>query len=215
MKSLDIIKLSKIPGWLNLLPEAYQDEACLIHEELMSFLKNVEIERYAEVRKVKQALREWRESDEIKEFAKEARLRYLKHQEKATLKMFRDNKARYIELMRIDPENMEIFYLKEEAEQLVKQLNSYQKEREARQHNRKDEITPEMVDRAREYPIEQIVPKERNGRAKCVFHLGEDGNMDIRKNFAFCYVCNKSSDAIGVYMAKNLCSFREAVLAMQ
>lgn len=215
IKMMDIVRISKTPGWLFLIPESLQDVACLMHEELLGMLKEMERERYDEVRKVKQSLREWRESPEMAEFAKEARLRYLKEQEKMVLKLFRDNKARYVELMRDDPENIEVGFLVDEAKRFVKQLESFKKEREARESNRKDEITPEMVDRAREYPIEQIVPKERNGRAKCVFHAGEDGNMDIRKNFAHCYVCGAHGDPIDVYKAVHGVGFREAVLAMQ
>lgn len=212
---MDIVRLSQTPEWINNIPEEDQDEVCQMHEELLGFLKGVERDRYDEVRKVKQSLREWRESEEMREFAKEARLRYLKEQERLVLEMFRDNKTRYVEVMRTDPESFEIGFLLREAKYLVKRLESIKKEREARESNRKDEVTPEMVDRAREYPIEQIVKLERNGRAKCVFHAGEDGNMDIRKNFAHCYVCGTHGDPIDVYKAVYGVGFREAVLAMQ
>lgn len=212
---MDIVRLSRTPGWINQIPEEDQDEVCMLHEELLRLLKDIEKGRYEEVRKVKQALREWRESPEMKDFAKEARLRYLKGQEQMILTMFRNNKVRYVEVMRDDPESIEVGWLLREAKYLVKQLESIKKEREARESNRKDEITPEMVYRAREYPIEQIVRLERNGRAKCVFHGGEDGNMDIRKNFAYCYVCNSSGDSIKIYMQVNDVNFKQAVLAMQ
>ena len=214
-KPIDIMRISRTAGWIFLIPEEFQDIACLMHDDLLGVLRDIEKERYDEARKVKQVLREWRESPEMRDFAKEARLRYLKGQEQLILTMFRDNKARYVEVMRDNPESFEIGFLVDEAKQLVKRLDSIKKERDARESNRKDEVTPEMVDRAREYPIEQIVRVERNGRAKCVFHAGEDGNMDIRKNFAHCYVCGAHGDPIDVYKAVNGVGFREAVLAMQ
>lgn len=211
-KSIDILRIMRVPEWLTSLPENEQDEAAKLHEEILDWIRVAERQRSAEVLKIKKEIRDWKESEA--EFARAARDRYLKSQEKLLLEMFRDNKARYIELYRVDPHCVEIELLADEAKHLVKQIDKYQKEREARAGGRVDEITPEMIERAREYPIGQIVEVGRNGRAKCCFHGGEGDNMDIRKNFTYCYVCGKSSDSIGVFMAAHGVGFREAVKAM-
>lgn len=209
--SIEILRIMGVPGWVLSLPEEEQSEAEKMHEEILAVVASEEKKRHEEIMKAKRAIKEWRE--EVAEFALEARDRYLASQEKMLLTMFRDNKARYVELMRTDADGWEVQALVTEANDLVKRMRAIESERKGRGAT-KDQITPEMIERAREYPIGQIVEVERNGRARCVFHGGESGNMDIRKNFTYCYKCNKSSDAIGVYMAVHGVGFRQAVMAL-
>jgi len=208
--SIEILRIMGVPGWVLSVPKEEQDGAEKMHDEILAVVASETKKRHEEVLKAKQSIKEWKE--EMAEFAREARDRYLASQEKMLLTMFRDNKARYVELMRTDADGWEVQALIADANDLVKRMRAIESERKGR--DAKEQITPEMIERAREYPIGQIVEVEQNGRARCVFHGGESANMDIRRNFTYCYKCNKSSDSIGVYMALHGVGFKQAVLAL-
>ena len=72
-----------------------------------------------------------------------------------------------------------------------------------------------MIQRAEEFPLEQLLEIGKNGRAKCVFHDGADYNMDIRNNYAHCYVCGETGNTIKVLMKKDNLNFKEAVIRLQ
>lgn len=72
-------------------------------------------------------------------------------------------------------------------------------------------ISPEMIVRAREYPITELIKSVR-GVAKCPFHSDSTPSMDIRKNFYHCYGCGAQGDVIDLVMKKNGMSFVQAVM---
>lgn len=200
----------RVAGWINFIQKNKQDEEEKKHDTLIALAASEEKKWRTELKAIKADIREWVESEEMREFAEEARSRYLKSQEMFLLTMFRDNKARYMELMQEDPTQWEIPLLIEEAEKLARQLKRYQIQRAGKT----GAVTEHMIEAAKEYPIEEIIHKESNGRAKCCFHKGEDANMDIRKNYAFCYVCGKSGSTIDVYRAIYGVGFKQAVQAL-
>lgn len=199
-----------VPGWIHFIQKNKQDEEEKKHDTLIALAASEEKKWRTELKAIKADIREWVESEEMQEFGAAARNRYLKQQEMLLLTMFRDNKARYMELMQEDPKHWEIPFLIEEAEKLARQLKRYQIQRAGKT----GAVTEHMIEAAKEYPIEEIVHKESNGRAKCCFHKGEDPNMDIRKNYAFCYVCGKSGSTIDVYRAIYGVGFKQAVQAL-
>src|SRR3990167_3710436 len=67
-------------------------------------------------------------------------------------------------------------------------------------------ISPELIVRARSYPIESLLPS-RNGMASCPFHRDRHPSMDIRKNFYYCYSCGANGDVIDLVMRLNNISF--------
>ena len=80
--------------------------------------------------------------------------------------------------------------------------------------SRSDFIDDSDIARAKEYPLSELLEVGQNGRARCVFHNGADFNLDIRKNFAFCHVCQESGDVLKVYQTLHGCGFIEAVKAL-
>jgi hypothetical protein len=75
-------------------------------------------------------------------------------------------------------------------------------------------ITPDMIDRAKNYPIDRIVDVVKN-KAICPNHEDTTPSMDTRNNFAYCYVCGYRADTIQLYRDINKASFSEAVKALQ
>ena len=67
----------------------------------------------------------------------------------------------------------------------------------------KGHITDEMVARANEYPIEQILAEhgrepDRRGRYKCPYHKDTNPSMTIWKNTVHCWSCGKRDNCIGL-----------------
>lgn len=75
----------------------------------------------------------------------------------------------------------------------------------------RSEITPDMIEKAREYPIQEIVEINRSGFSLCPGHDDHHPSMDCRNNFCFCYVCGWCGDSIALYMKKNNVDFVMAV----
>jgi len=77
------------------------------------------------------------------------------------------------------------------------------------------EITPEIIDQARQYPITSIIDFSKGRYRCCPFHKDRNPSMALYENHVHCFVCNRSWDSISATMALDGVSFREAVLALQ
>lgn len=78
---------------------------------------------------------------------------------------------------------------------------------------KKEEITPDMIARARDYPITELVEVNSAGFAHCVSgeHGDEHASMFCKNNFGYCFSCNYSADAIKIVMDINGLNFVQAV----
>lgn len=78
------------------------------------------------------------------------------------------------------------------------------------------EITPDMVKRAKAYPIDKLIEINRAGFTKCFGHRDRNPNNAYTKgNFIYCFVCQKSWDTIAILMERDNYKFREAVMKLQ
>ena len=112
--------------------------------------------------------------------------------------MLKDKKKNLTKLMTKWGNLKEKEKLFKEAEDLEKELNS--------------RITDEMIEEARNYPIENIVEVDHKGWATCVFHSPDvNPSMYCKNGYAYCFSCQESSDPIKLYMQVNNCEFIEAV----
>jgi hypothetical protein len=76
-------------------------------------------------------------------------------------------------------------------------------------------ITPEMIERAKTKPIEDMIVFVR-GWSKCLWHDDSKPSMKLLPdNKVRCYVCNENHDAIDVFMILNGVQFTEAVRRMR
>lgn len=82
---------------------------------------------------------------------------------------------------------------------------------------RKDEVTQEMIERAKEYPIANIIEINRTGFACCLWHDEKTASMKLTKhNRLHCYgSCSKSFDSIDTVRRLHGLSFLDAVKALQ
>ena len=213
-----ILKLSRVSGWIWNVPDHLRSEAEQTHDDWLAIVSFSVKNRHHEKKIIREKIRAWIGSPDMHNISRECRNRYLFAKlRKATIK-FKWNKDRYIRYrqMGILDDSLGIFI--DSANNLSKQMSGYELALgiNCGKVESKNIITDEMIDLARDFPIESLVEVNKMGRAKCCFHAAaEDYNMDIRQNFAFCYVCGKSSDVIGVYMALNPgIKFRDAVIKL-
>ena len=78
----------------------------------------------------------------------------------------------------------------------------------------KNEITDEMIERAKGYPLSQLL-EVKNNMALCINHAERNPSMDCRNNFAYCYSCNWRGDSIDVAMKLHAINFIDAVKSLQ
>lgn len=75
-------------------------------------------------------------------------------------------------------------------------------------------VTQNDIDRAKAYPIDQILKVRRDGTTRCVWCNDKDGD-DLhyyrKGNSVWCFGCSKGGDAIDVYMQVTGVKFLEAV----
>jgi len=79
--------------------------------------------------------------------------------------------------------------------------------------NNKHRVTQEDIERARLYPIENLIEFNRAGKAECIFHTGDNTpSLHKYENTVKCFgSCGKFSDVIGVYMHQTGESFIDSV----
>lgn len=76
-------------------------------------------------------------------------------------------------------------------------------------------ITPNMIKRAKEYPIEKILDINKAGFAQCIFHRDRQPSMYCKKNYAYCFTCQRSADTVEILVKRDGYKFVDAVLKLQ
>jgi len=77
-----------------------------------------------------------------------------------------------------------------------------------------NEITPEMIVRAREYKLENLIEFDAKGVAKCFNHEEKTGSLHLNKkqNTARCFgSCQKTFNPLHVLTKRDGMSFPDAV----
>ena len=72
-------------------------------------------------------------------------------------------------------------------------------------------ITDEMIEAARAYPLEALLGESKRGFVLCPFHKEKTPSMWVKGNYAHCFGCGWSGDAIAVCMELEHLKFPEAV----
>lgn len=71
-----------------------------------------------------------------------------------------------------------------------------------------------MIERAKEYPLEQILKIKRN-MALCINHTERTPSMNCKNNFAYCHACGWTGDTIDIKMKIDNINFVDAVKSLQ
>lgn len=100
----------------------------------------------------------------------------------------------------------------EQLQATVKEIQKLQGETISLRHGdtRKQGISEDMIQRAREYPFKELIEIRRN-MAKCPFHQDKNPSFSIKNNFGYCFSCQWKGDTIAFVMQKDGLSFAQAV----
>ena len=105
--------------------------------------------------------------------------------------------------------------MEQKVNRILKQIKSCEIQIDILQGKRKEEITPAMIERAREYPLTEILHVDGRSLIKCLEHDEKTPSMSVKNNFAYCFGCGYNADSISVYRKVNGVSFKEAVISLQ
>ena len=100
-------------------------------------------------------------------------------------------------------------WYREKIKKLENEYNFIKNRKEYEQNK----ISPTDIERAREYPIEDLVDVNSKGFASCINHnetMNTPG-MFCKNNFAHCFSCGFQGDVIDVYRKIHNCGFIDAV----
>jgi hypothetical protein len=77
-----------------------------------------------------------------------------------------------------------------------------------------DRVTTQMIERAREYPIGNLIELKRNV-ALCPFHNEKSPSFSVKNNKYKCFGCDASGDSISLAMHLKNMTFKQAVEYLQ
>jgi hypothetical protein len=79
-----------------------------------------------------------------------------------------------------------------------------------------DRPTPEMIERAKAFPIAHMLNQTKRGNVSCPLHKDTNPSLQIKSNNTFtCYSCGEYGDAIHLYRLIHNVDFVSAVKALQ
>ena len=79
----------------------------------------------------------------------------------------------------------------------------------------KNTITPDMIIRAREYSMYELLGGYKKGNYLCIAHEERHPSMGVKNNRARCFSCGYSGDSIDIKMLIENCDFIDAVRRLQ
>lgn len=79
--------------------------------------------------------------------------------------------------------------------------------------NKLDSLTPQQIERARNYPIKDLIDTRKN-ITNCPFHDDKTASLNIKNNFYHCHGCGVTGDTIDFLMERDGLTFREAVMKL-
>lgn len=190
-----VLGIRKHRGWLASVEEVFGEEIanrCEAYDDALTAGELLERKFYYEVEspKVRKEMKDW--LSEMVEFSKECQERRWKEMKE----LIEKSKKRLAEKMEHRGGVEEKKRILSDIKRLEKVLNS--------------DITNESIERAREFPIKNLIKIERD-MALCIDHEDKNPSMNCKNNFVYCHSCGYHADAIGVYMKLNNCNFKEAV----
>lgn len=147
------------------------------------------------------------------DWKRERRLEYLTTRETEIKTGLQDIERRYMESAKQDNTYLERGLIASRIDDLEKALYRVTGEIKSLKNGataKQGSITPDMIERAREYPIDNLVEVKR-GKALCIFHDDNHPSMSIKDNRFYCFSCGAKGDTIELVMKRDSLTFPEAV----
>lgn len=94
--------------------------------------------------------------------------------------------------------------------------NIQSQQRKIENYDRTNNFNDSDVQRAKDYPIRQLLDEPTATVVTCISpdHEDKTPSMQITGNFAFCHGCNFHADSLTVYQILHDCTFGEAITAL-
>lgn len=154
------------------------------------------------------------------EFTKQARLEYLKGKMMDLIVEAWKQMDEYEDYWRRD-KTVERLLTGEKIQATVKEIAKLQGEiiflKKSGKANQAGSITPDMIERAKVYPMNQLIEIGRYNTLVCLFHADTRPSMKYYpdSNTVYCFSCNKAWDTIGFLIERDRLSFPEAIRRLQ
>lgn len=105
------------------------------------------------------------------------------------------------------------FLLLDSLKWLKNRIQRFANELEHKGRESSGSITQADIEKARQFPLESLLPNVRNGKTRCISGTHEDKHpsMDVRNGFAYCYSCGFHGDAITICMKVDGVDFVTAI----
>jgi hypothetical protein len=97
---------------------------------------------------------------------------------------------------------------------IEKELNQLRKDLLFREHPPKGQITPEMIERASQFPIHELIEFDSRGMALCFNHEEKTGSLHLNKKTNTCHCfgqCGETWNPLHVLKLRDNLSFPDAV----
>jgi hypothetical protein len=194
-----VLGIRQIGGWLKMTEDAFGkdfSDRCERYDDALIEGEKLAEKYYYETERVKvrKSIREW--IAEMSDFAEECRERRKSELQETIEKA----KSRLSDLMQHRGDV-------EKKKELLSGIKTLERKLET-------DITDDDIERARNFPIENLLEVGRNGMALCIGHDDKRPSMNCKNNFAYCHSCGFHADSIGIYMKLNNAGFIEAVKAL-
>src|SRR4030042_1157002 len=161
-----------------------------------------------EMPKVRQRIVEMKE--EMGDVGKCMKLRYLYDRLIELDAELIERKARYQASLQQDRPYPERALVASRIPQVEKEIKRIEAEIRLITEGHKGEITPAMIEVAKQYPMENLVEVKR-GKALCPFHNDHNPSMGIKNNHFHCFACGVKGDPIDFVIKRDSVPFQEAV----
>lgn len=103
-------------------------------------------------------------------------------------------------------------HTKEEFKELIKQSVVIPKPPRELLFQREVYSGDDEIEKAKTYPIEQLLQFGKDHKAKCIWHNENSGSLHLYPtNKVYCFGCSKGGDAVDVYMTIHNATFTEAI----
>ena len=214
METYEDLKFLNYIGWAGVLSllgftDEEINECEKADEEAMEAAREREKHYFENLPNVKNAITEFKKGfpDEWKN---ERRVEFLKQRSEEYEQKLVEAQKSYATQFKNDSPYWIRQMSQEKIIRIVNHLKSLKSELRYRQSGKGNGITPDMIIRAKEYPLENLV-EANHQKALCPFHDDKNPSMWIKKNFYYCFSCSANGDVIDFVMRRDGLSFQEAV----
>jgi len=207
------------PGWFSRYSDKFTPNTFKIllklQQELDDNRIDIEKHKYEHTQKYKHKIHEFKAEMTKEELdqATQSRLKYLSEEIKSISYILKEilKSLQVLTEKKVSLEAKQFFLDVTEYEKKENYRRKLLNEFEHRTEKRDLTIDHFRIQKAREYPISELLEIDRKGFAHCINHDDKKASMYCKNNFAHCFSCGWTGDSIAIIMLQENLNFIEAV----